>query len=131
MELTRAAHVIVSTLSQSFEALQIAPHKVGFSLVDEAGQGTEPETMMAVGNLGLDGHLILVGDHRQLAPSVCNPVAAQNRLDKSMFERLQKMEGLHYCKVLLDCQYRMLRKRCGLQGVPEMLFASAHRRSLI
>ena len=104
--LVQTSKILVFTLSNCFEAIRNADHRVGYCLVDEAGQATEPETVLAVGALDREGRLVLVGDHQQLPPTVFTHSAAENGLGKSLFERLQEKEG--FAAVLLDCQYRML-----------------------
>jgi DNA replication ATP-dependent helicase Dna2 len=68
------------------------------SVVDEAGQLTEPGTFLAT---NLADRFVLVGDHEQLPPVV----RAENDLQESLFERL--IETYPEAGVMLDRQYRM------------------------
>ena len=62
--------------------------------IDEAGQATEPETMIAVAgllsahSLGTGGQLVMAGDPLQLGPSVRSPPALEHGLATSLLERL-------------------------------------------
>lgn len=71
-------------------------------VVDEATQATEPASMVAIA--GRAQSLLLVGDQRQLPPTVKCRAAERLGLGTSLFVRLQGM-GLE--PMLLDTQYRM------------------------
>lgn len=71
------------------------------AVVDEATQCTEPAALIPLSK-GLSG--VLVGDARQLPPTVISPAAAGAGLGCSLFERLERL-GLK--PDLLDRQYRM------------------------
>jgi DNA replication ATP-dependent helicase Dna2 len=68
------------------------------TIVDEAGQLTEPDAFAAV---ALADRFVLVGDHQQLPPVV----RADTDLQTSLFERL--VDAYPDAGVLLDRQYRM------------------------
>jgi len=71
-------------------------------VVDEASQATEPSVLNAVTRCSR--HVVLVGDHCQLPPTVVCREAELSGLAVSMFERLA------FCKVpviMLNTQYRM------------------------
>lgn len=73
-------------------------------VIDEAAQAVEPATLIPIRWLRPGGTVVLVGDPRQLAPTViCRGVAAR-RLGRSMFERLQTAGAKVH---LLSVQYRM------------------------
>lgn len=67
-------------------------------LIDEAGQSTEPSCLIPISKAK---KVILVGDHRQLPPTILSRDAKE--LSVSLFERM-----FPRCRyVLLDTQYRM------------------------
>ena len=71
-------------------------------LIDEAGQATEPMTLIPI-TRGCR-QLVLVGDHHQLPPTVVSKRAEEEGLANSLFGRLADAG----CKTfLLDTQYRM------------------------
>ena len=82
-------------------------------IVDEAGQCTEPETLVAIN--GTTKRIVLIGDHKQLRPVVQNNDVTEV-LNISMFERLFENErsGLgprakqSSRAVMLTRQYRMV-----------------------
>eukprot|EP00966_Prymnesium_polylepis_P155511 3592185-Prymnesium_polylepis.1 len=71
-------------------------------LIDEVAQSTEPSTLVPLTH-GCR-QLVLVGDHKQLRPTVVCDEAARRGLKRSMFERLLRMGISPY---MLDTQYRM------------------------
>ena len=71
-------------------------------LIDEATQSTEPASLVAL--LHGASQLILVGDSKQLPPTVTDRRAKDGGLGLSLFERLQTI-GIE--PLLLDTQYRM------------------------
>ncbi|GIL42418.1 hypothetical protein Vafri_393 [Volvox africanus] len=71
-------------------------------VLDEATQATEPHSLVPL--LGQVRQVVLVGDPRQLPPTVKSQEAAELGLNIPLFERLQLM-GL--VPLLLDTQYRM------------------------
>lgn len=75
-------------------------------VIDEATQATEPSTLIPY----LKGEkTIMIGDHKQLPPTVLSQKALKKGLDCSLFERFLDIYGdkLSY---LLKIQYRMNRK---------------------
>ena len=71
-------------------------------LIDEATQATEPATLIPI----VRGcrQLVLVGDHKQLPPTVISTRAEEMGLNKSLFERLIEL-GVN--STMLVEQYRM------------------------
>ena len=71
-------------------------------LIDEATQATEPATLVPI----VRGcrQLVLVGDHKQLPPTVISTRAEEMGLNKSLFERLIE---LGVSSTMLLEQYRM------------------------
>ncbi|RJU86224.1 MAG: hypothetical protein DWC02_05140 [Candidatus Poseidoniales archaeon] len=80
----------------------LANRKFSIVLIDEATQATEPSALVPI----VKGarQLILVGDHRQLPPTVTSRRAEEDGLDIPLFERLLS-NGLP--AHMLTTQYRM------------------------
>ena len=74
-------------------------------VVDEAAQTTEPMTLIPLQLAAADAHLILIGDHMQLAPTVLSKAAEWEGLGANMFERLIRAGGID--SSMLTIQYRM------------------------
>lgn len=69
--------------------------------IDEAGQATEPEALIAIAGI-LDtrdknnhGQLILAGDPKQLGPIIKSPTAVKNGLEVSFLERLMQTNQVY------------------------------------
>ncbi|GAB7346709.1 hypothetical protein MBLNU459_g1824t4 [Dothideomycetes sp. NU459] len=98
------AHVICATLSGSghdmFQSLNIEFETV---VVDEAAQCVEMSALIPL-KYGC-AKCILVGDPRQLPPTVFSKAASANKYEQSLFVRMQNNHpnAVH----LLDTQYRM------------------------
>eukprot|EP00440_Ansanella_granifera_P027079 gb/GFBE01029411.1/.p1 GENE.gb/GFBE01029411.1/~~gb/GFBE01029411.1/.p1 ORF type:complete len:828 (+),score=188.72 gb/GFBE01029411.1/:1-2484(+) len=73
-------------------------------LLDEAGQATELAVLVPLMKMRPDGVVTLVGDHKQLPPTVSNVEVDVEGLGTSLFERLHS-HGVP--PFLLDVQYRM------------------------
>ena len=73
-------------------------------IVDECGMCLEPESLIPIACSGAR-QVILIGDHKQLQPIIQDKVARSLGLNVSMFERLSKRA------IMLELQYRMVRKR--------------------
>ena len=71
-------------------------------IIDECGQSVEPETMIPI-TLTF-GRVVLVGDHKQLSPTVLSKEAMNCGMGVSLFERLIDI-GISF--VQLNVQYRM------------------------
>ena len=78
--------------------------------MDEAAQATEPMTIIPFQLADADTHVVLIGDHMQLAPTVLSQVAEFQGLGTSMFERFIRMPGIDSCMSTL--QYRMHESIC-------------------
>lgn len=92
-EILESAQIVASTLSSSGQSLlvdHIVEHNITFDtvIVDEAGQSTEPATLIPL-RYGCR-RLVLVGDVRQLPAYVCSKEAEKAGLGVSLFERLEK-----------------------------------------
>lgn len=83
------------------------------AVVDEATQSTEPGALIPV-TKALTA--VLVGDSKQLPPTVVSRAAADAGLQVSLFERMERL-GINVC--LLDQQYRMHPK---IAEFPSMAF---------
>ena len=71
-------------------------------LIDEATQATEPASLVPL--VKGSRQIVLVGDHRQLPPTVISRRAEKGGLDRSLFERLVEMGITPH---MLTTQYRM------------------------
>ena len=60
-------------------------------LIDESTQSVEPTTLLPM-SIGCE-HLVLIGDHKQLPPTVVSDDAKRLGLDKSLFARLAEEDG--------------------------------------
>ena len=60
-------------------------------IIDEASQAVEPAAMIALQWLKPDGLVILVGDSKQLGPTVTSSAASRAHYGYSLFERLQSV----------------------------------------
>lgn len=88
----------------------------GLVVLDEATQCTEPESLVPLMRCKPEGQAILIGDHRQLPPTVLAPLA-QEELSITLFERLinlfrsspekSAIDNRSAYNTMLDIQYRM------------------------
>ena len=105
------ADVVLGTLEMSSDlATKHREWTTPLILVDEAAQATEPMTVMLFQLARGDTHVVLIGDHMQLAPTVLSENAAFKGLGISMFERLWRVAGIDAC--MLTLQYRMHESIC-------------------
>ncbi|KAF8644637.1 hypothetical protein AX16_008364 [Volvariella volvacea WC 439] len=87
--------VIVSTCSSASVFFSIGMRRGHFThiFIDEAGQATEPETMVAIRTMADENtRIILAGDPKQLGPIVYSPIAKKLGLGMSYLERLMGRE---------------------------------------
>ena len=73
-------------------------------VTDEASMSTEGEAIIPISKLVGGGKLVLIGDHKQLGPTVTSRHAKAAGADVSLFERLY---GQGISCIMLDVQYRM------------------------
>ena len=103
-EIIDGAHVICATLSGSghdmFRTLKVDFETV---IIDEAAQSVEMSALIPL-KYGCS-KCIMVGDPKQLPPTVLSREAAKSRYEQSLFVRMQQNspDNVH----LLDTQYRM------------------------
>ncbi|UYV64032.1 MOV10L1 [Cordylochernes scorpioides] len=67
--------------------MQLPESHFSHILIDEAGQATEPETLIPI-LLSLSAQVVLAGDHKQLGPIVRSFVARNSGLQLSLMERI-------------------------------------------
>ncbi|XP_072174451.1 RNA helicase Mov10l1-like [Diadema setosum] len=96
-ELQALAHrrIIISTCATAgqFYSLGLKAGHFTHVLVDEAGQATEPEAVVAMGlAVGPEGQVVLAGDPMQLGPVLANREAGELGLEQSLLERLMKRD---------------------------------------
>jgi predicted DNA helicase len=96
-----AVDVVCSTNATAGSDL-LDGHTFDTLVIDEATQATEPSCLIPITHAE---RVFLVGDHRQLPPTIQNPQAAEEGLRRTLFERLAErhQEAVH----LLRTQYRM------------------------
>ncbi|VDC03813.1 unnamed protein product [Peniophora sp. CBMAI 1063] len=92
--LKRYRVIVCTCVSASFaHGLGIPRGHFDTIFVDEAGQATEPEVMIAVKTMAdLQTNVVLAGDPRQLGPIIRSAVARKLGLAKSYLERLMSEE---------------------------------------
>jgi len=101
-DLINQADVVCSTNSTAGSEL-MAEKEFDLVVIDEATQSTEPGALIPIVK---SNKAILIGDHKQLPPTVLNQKAAEAGLKKSLFERLYEVQGDDFWS-LLKIQYRM------------------------
>ncbi|KAL0045065.1 hypothetical protein WJX82_006977 [Trebouxia sp. C0006] len=108
----RCAEVVACTLSSAGGDLLGLVKGVGSDpsmlfnaiMIDEAAQALEPAALVPLQLLAPGGHVVLVGDPKQLPPTVLSRAAEASNLAQSLFERLQQAG---YPVTMLSEQYRM------------------------
>ncbi|KAA6418527.1 MAG: hypothetical protein FRX49_11473 [Trebouxia sp. A1-2] len=108
----RCAEVVACTLSSAGGDLLSLVKGVGSDpsmlfnaiMIDEAAQALEPAALVPLQLLAPGGHVVLVGDPKQLPPTVLSRAAEASNLAQSLFERLQQAD---YPVTMLSQQYRM------------------------
>ncbi|CAE7803058.1 Upf1, partial [Symbiodinium necroappetens] len=97
------AEVVCSTCAGADHPV-LQGKEFGCVLIDEAGQTTELAVLVPLMKMRSDGVVTLVGDHRQLPPTISNVDVDVEGLGTSLFERLSS-HGVE--PFMLDVQYRM------------------------
>jgi len=103
-----AADVVCSTNATAGSDL-LAGKQFDTLVIDEATQATAPSCWIPMTHAR---RAILVGDHKQLPPTIVNPEAAQGGLRYTLFERLARHhetdpDASNTIRSLLRTQYRM------------------------
>jgi len=101
-DLLDKAEVVCTTNSTSGSEL-FYDYKFDLVVIDEATQATEPASLISFTK---GDRVVLIGDHKQLPPTILNKKAAEKGLNKSMFERLYEIYG-DKIRTMLEIQYRM------------------------
>ena len=99
-----AAPVILSTLT-GLDSRLIGTRTFDLSVIDEAGQSTEPASWIAI-NRGQK--VVLAGDHQQLPPTILSKQAEREGFGHSLLEQLMLRKDVQIAR-RLDIQYRMNR----------------------
>ena len=118
-ETLQAADVVVATCSGAGDEALLGEVVFACVVVDEATQGTEPACMVPLVRAAT---ALLVGDAKQLPPTVVSLQAAAGGLGTSLAERLQASSP----PMLLDTQYRM---HPSLAAFPSAQFYASRLRS--
>jgi len=101
-DLLESAEVICSTNSTAGSEL-LSDYDFELIVIDEATQSTEPASLIPF----IKGEkVVLIGDHKQLPPTILSQKASEQGLSKSMFERLYEIYG-DEINSMLEIQYRM------------------------
>lgn len=101
-ELLERADVVCATNSTSGSEL-MEGREFDLVIIDEITQSTEPAALVPIIK---SKKAVLIGDHKQLPPTVLNEKAADAGLSRSLFERLYDLYGDEFCS-MLQIQYRM------------------------
>jgi predicted DNA helicase len=91
----------------------IADRCFDLSVIDEATQSTQTETLIPYFKADKS---ILIGDHKQLPPTVINQEAAEKGFSKSLFEKLFDLYNNDFSSTL-KVQYRMNREIMGFSSL--------------
>jgi predicted DNA helicase len=111
-ELLNEADIICTTnITAGSELLENI--KFDLSVIDEATQATQPAALIPYLKAN---KTILIGDHKQLPPTVVNQEAAKNGLSISLFEKLIEIYQGDMSS-LLEIQYRMNREIMGFSSI--------------
>lgn len=100
-ELIEQAEVVCCTCVTSGQKI-FNKYNFPFVLIDEAVQCTEPLSLISC--VYGANKLILVGDHKQLGPTILNKEVVKYGFQQSLFERLLRIGIIPY---VLNIQYRM------------------------
>ena len=79
-------------------------------MIDECGQATELFTLVPLCLAEPGAHVVLIGDHNQLPPTVFHPELTSMGYGTSMFHRLLRSEQIE--SIMLTEQYRMAPSIC-------------------
>ncbi|EKX73270.1 conserved hypothetical protein [Theileria equi strain WA] len=102
MEAIKNNKIIIATCIGSGSDL-LDNLQFSFVIVDECAQSIEPANLVSIGR-GCKS-LVLIGDHKQLRPTIISNTVARSGLSKSLLERLVDENVVPIC--LLNSQRRM------------------------
>ncbi|XP_002966061.2 uncharacterized protein LOC9634966 [Selaginella moellendorffii] len=103
-QLVRHSTMVFCTLScAAMPLVQNSAVLFDVAVLDEASQAIEAETAIIMG-LSCLKQLVLVGDHRQLPPTVLSEKSKMSGYGRSLFQRLH---ALDHPNIMLNVQYRM------------------------
>ena len=97
-----SADIIVTTCSTSMID-KLNEFNFEFVVIDESTQSQEVETLLTM--LKGSKHVTLIGDPKQLSPTVLHPKGKQTGMHISLFERIMKLQPNN--NKILTIQYRM------------------------
>ncbi|EFA85443.1 Regulator of nonsense transcripts-like protein [Heterostelium album PN500] len=102
-KMIQSSRIILSTLSGAGSQLIIhSGFRPSVVIVDESTQSCESSTLIPLLR-NPNSKIILIGDPKQLPPTVFSGISSRFNYDVSLFERLAKYFPVH----MLDTQYRM------------------------
>jgi predicted DNA helicase len=101
-DLIDRADVICATTSTSGSEI-MQDRNFDLVVIDEATQSTEPGALIP---LVKGDKTVLIGDHKQLPPTILSQKVAESGLSISLFERLLGVHGIKFWTLLQE-QYRM------------------------
>ena len=102
-----SADIVVTTCSTSMID-KLEKFNFEFLVIDEATQSQEVETLIPM--VRNTKHVTLIGDPKQLSPTILHPKGKQTGMHITLFERIMKLKPEN--NTLLTIQYRMHPKIC-------------------
>jgi len=119
--------VIVTTLVTAGRLVSAQFPQDHFShvFIDESGQATEPEAVIALaGLLSTKGQVVMAGDPKQLGPVIRSSVGVKHGLNISLLERLMSMElySKEYNKMCITKLVKNFRSHKELLTIPKALY---------
>jgi len=119
--------VIVTTLVTAGRLVSAQFPQDHFShvFIDESGQATEPESVIALaGLINTKGQVVMAGDPKQLGPVIRSTVGVKHGLNISLLERLMSMElySKEYDKRCITKLVKNFRSHKELLTIPKALY---------
>eukprot|EP00092_Neocalanus_flemingeri_P108624 GFUD01139505.1.p1 GENE.GFUD01139505.1~~GFUD01139505.1.p1 ORF type:complete len:1236 (+),score=447.39 GFUD01139505.1:45-3752(+) len=119
--------VIVTTLVTAgrLVSAQFAKDHFTHVFIDESGQATEPESVIALAGLvSTRGQVVMAGDPKQLGPVIRSNMGVKHGLNISLLERLMAMElySKDYDRRCITKLVKNFRSHKELLTIPKMLF---------
>ena len=97
-----SSDIVITTCSSSMID-KLENYNFEFVIIDETTQSQEVETLLTM--LKGSKHVTLIGDPKQLSPTILHPKGKQTGMHISLFERIMKLKPDN--NILLTIQYRM------------------------